>query len=264
MARKMILVSEKEFETIKQCKKSPSSSILQEVKRPNDGQLVKTYMGMEQMINNPLLSNQERVAKHVDDMNELTALKEKIVGGNESRKMSEVGESETIGNDTVNMLPPTLQKHGRQLMNRLSSRSDLISWTPSGEVKIRGKRVLGSNVADLVGDVVRNRKQVSPMRKDFLKVLAEMNVAEEFVKNKQALSEYRKIKNGSMRPPGIPNEIAGIVGNGMDGEGWYDDVENSTASTTAATLKGKRRKELKRVGNKKPRKIKISWPNLYK
>lgn len=210
------------------------------------------------MINNPLLSNQERVAKHVDDMNELTVLKEKIVGGNESRKMTDVSESETIGNDTVNMLPPTLQKHGRQLMSRLSSRSDLISWTPSGEVKIRGKRVLGSNVADLVGDVVRNRKQASPMRKDFLKVLAEMNVAEEFVKNKQALSEYRKIKNGSTRPPGIPNEIAGIVENGMDGEGWGDDA------TTAATLKGKRGKELKRLGNKKPRKIKISWPNLYK
>ena len=272
MAKKMILVPEKDFEDMKQCNQSSTttSSILKNVKSPNEVQLVKTFTGMEKTMNNPFLTKEEKMGKHINEMNEFTALKKKIVEGSNDMVKKETPSEQRIDQDTVNMLPPTLQRHGRQLLSKLASRPDLFSWSPSGEVKIKGKRVLGSNVGDLIGDIIRNRKQVNPARKDFLRVLADMNVAEEFVKNKQALMQYRKMK-GSTRPPGIPEpnglsiEESNVFDNDNDNnDGWEDDDDDDdSVPNNPIRVKRKAEKELKRLGKKGIRKKKIDWPNLY-
>ena len=53
--------------------------------------------------------------------------------------------------------------------------------------------MVGSNLVDLVGDVLRNRKTVyPPMYSDaFLQLLADINVPEEFIWNKSRLPEFR-------------------------------------------------------------------------
>ena len=74
---------------------------------------------------------------------------------------------------------------------------DLVSWSPNGNVKIRGQNLRGVNIVDLVGDVVRAKpsKSMPPQREQFLNVLAQANIPEALIKNRLALEHYRAIKN---------------------------------------------------------------------
>ena len=79
--------------------------------------------------------------------------------------------------------------------------NNVVSWTPQGDVSIRGQRLRGVNIVDLVGDVVRTTpsKSMPPQREQFLNALAEANVPETLVKNRMALEHYRAIKNDGVR-----------------------------------------------------------------
>ena len=68
-------------------------------------------------------------------------------------------------------------------------------------MSIRGQRLRGVNIVDLVGDVVRTTpsKSMPPQREQFLNALAEANVPETLVKNRMALEHYRAIKNDGVR-----------------------------------------------------------------
>ena len=63
---------------------------------------------------------------------------------------------------------------------------------------MEGKLLPGSNISDLVSDVMRTRKQVAALRSSFLDVLARANVPDEFVRNKTALAQFRKVKSGDV------------------------------------------------------------------
>ena len=79
--------------------------------------------------------------------------------------------------------------------------NNVVSWTPQGDVSIRGQRLRGVNIVDLVGDVVCTTpsKSMPPQREQFLNALAEANVPETLVKNRMALEHYRAIKNDGVR-----------------------------------------------------------------
>ena len=68
-------------------------------------------------------------------------------------------------------------------------------------MSIRGQRLRGVNIVDLVGDVVRTApsKSMPPQREQFLNALAQVNVPETLVKNRMALEHYRAIKNDGAR-----------------------------------------------------------------
>ena len=69
-------------------------------------------------------------------------------------------------------------------------------------MSIRGKRLRGLNIVDLVGDVVRTTpsKSMPPQREQFLNALAQANIPKTLVKNRMALEHYRVIKNDGARP----------------------------------------------------------------
>ena len=117
-----------------------------------------------------------------------------------------VTDSDAIVTEAIELLPSAQRERGRQLFQRLRKRKDLISWNDKGEVTIEGKLLPGSNIGDLVSDVMRTRKQVAPLRSSFLNVLSKANIPDEFVRNKTALTQFRKAKSGdvSPRPPGLP------------------------------------------------------------
>ena len=107
-----------------------------------------------------------------------------------------------------------MKKTAGQLLQRLAKHRDIIEWDDKGVVKIRGKTMSGSHIGDLIGDILRTRKTVNPLRGTFLNALAEANIPDEFVRNKDALNEYRNIKIGSrqmMRPPGLPEKLIRMV-----------------------------------------------------
>lgn len=241
MVKTLVLVPEAQFRRLQQCEQRSASTILSDVKHPNERELVKTYTDMERVIQDPQRSEQEKVAEHVDAMNDFTVLRDRVSGRREPAKEITKPAGDVAVDEAIDIMPPTLQRQARQLLQRLSSRNDLISWMPSGEVTIGGKRLVGSNIGDMVGDVLRSRKTSAPMRDRFLNVLAEANVPDEFVRNRQALSRYRKIKGGGGRtanhPPGLPDAVEVQIDDG-DQE-WEDIPEAPKKAKTSLTTRKK-------------------------
>ena len=90
-------------------------------------------------------------------------------------------------NSLVDALPKTFQNSAKHLVKELERYPQNISWNADNkEVIIDGKTLPGSNIVDLIGDVLRNRKTVpSPLHADtFLKLLANLNIPDELVRNK--------------------------------------------------------------------------------
>ena len=83
-------------------------------------------------------------------------------------------------------------------MKELEKHPNIIQWNPvNSEVSVEGKTLKGSNIGDLIGHVMRSRKTVkAPVHGDtFLKILANLNVPEEFVKNKYQIPKFRSYKH---------------------------------------------------------------------
>ena len=109
-------------------------------------------------------------------------------------------KDDDIDSDVVDALPNNQKVNAKKLIRLLRSH-DIVSWTPQGDVSIRGKRLRGVNIVDLVGDVVRTTpsRSMPPQREQFLNALTEANVPETLVKNRMALEHYRAIKNDGAR-----------------------------------------------------------------
>ena len=82
----------------------------------------------------------------------------------------------------------------------------------------------GTNIVDLVGDVLRSPrslKNVAPQHNQFLAALADANIPETVIKNNAALKRYRAIKSGE-----------GTVPTSRDNE---DELNDSTDSHTISS-----------------------------
>ena len=129
----------------------------------------------------------------------------------------------TVHNVLSNSFPKTLQSQANNLLTILKSKPEKISWDPdTSEVTIQGRKLNGSNIVDLVGDIMRKRKVRPPeYANEFLHALAKLNVPEELIRNTDRISAFRSYKRtddnvpvpvnvGSKRKrmfiPGIPNE----------------------------------------------------------
>ena len=95
----------------------------------------------------------------------------------------------------VDVLPTSQKGNAQKLLRLLRAHGDeVVSWTRNGEVSIHGQRLRGTNIVDLIGDVVRSSpsKAIALQRERFLSVLVEANVHETLVKNKTALERNAK------------------------------------------------------------------------
>jgi hypothetical protein len=97
-------------------------------------------------------------------------------------------------------IPRTLRPPADALMGELEKYPEKIAWDRnSREVTINGRLLRGSNIVDLVGNVIRSRKneKVPLHANEFLQTLAQLNVPEEFIKNKHQINKFRSLKGGS-------------------------------------------------------------------
>ena len=68
------------------------------------------------------------------------------------------------------------------ILNRLKAYPNVISWDKTGQVKLDGKDVQGSNISDLLSDAVRSRKNFNPVGpKEFFRVLSTVNMPRDLV-----------------------------------------------------------------------------------
>ena len=165
-------------------------------------------------------------------------------------------EEEEASENFFNSLPSTFRSPAKVLMDKLRKHPETIKWNPTThEVSVQGRTLRGSNIIDLIGHVLRSRKSAqAPVHGNaFLKVLADLNVPEELVKNKYQISRFRSYKH-----------IAG--GRGELGE---EEEEEEPLFHERQVLKAKRQLAgmkrysdgVKRVPAKKKRKVK--WWSIY-
>jgi hypothetical protein len=70
-------------------------------------------------------------------------------------------KQDLIDDDIVESVPKTMKAKAQLLLKKMKSSLD-ISWNEKGELKYKGETVQGSNVVDLVNDVLRKRKYFNP------------------------------------------------------------------------------------------------------
>ena len=93
------------------------------------------------------------------------------------------------------MIPKTMRPRATTLLNRLKARPDVITWDKTGQVKIKGKTIPGSNISDLVSDAMRSRKNFNPVgSKEFFEALSKLNVPRDLVRNQERWKQMGDVK----------------------------------------------------------------------
>ena len=92
--------------------------------------------------------------------------------------------ADQVSTEIIQSVPKTLKNRAELLMQKLKQRGDVINWNDRGELVYNGKDVRGSNMLDLVNDVLRNRKSSTPQGWEyFARGLAHMNIPNELIHN---------------------------------------------------------------------------------
>ena len=152
---------------------------------------------MSNILDDEKLTNNKKINQFNEKLNDYAIFAEKVVNINETTPVKHV-EIEPVEN-MFNAIPKTFQNNANALMSELKKHPNIIQWNPiNHEVSIKGKPLKGSNIIDLIGHVMRSRKTTkAPVHGDtFLKILAGLNMPEEFVKNKYQIAKFRAYKHG--------------------------------------------------------------------
>ena len=104
------------------------------------------------------------------------------------------GEDEETGSMSIEMIvrsiPKSMKKRAEALLAHLKEREDVITWDDMGQVLLNGVLIPRSNITDLVSDAMRPRKNFNPIGvHEFYKVLKDINVPKDIVRNEQRWSE---------------------------------------------------------------------------
>ena len=102
--------------------------------------------------------------------------------------------------DVVKTLPETLQEKGSQLVSRLKK----TMWNDRGELLHEGVAISGSNVVDLVHDLLRKRKTSDPIGwQQFASQMHAANIPMELVGNvarRQHIQKRKRIPTPTLKP----------------------------------------------------------------
>ena len=126
--------------------------------------------------------------------------------------------------DIVDTVPKTMQVKVRRLMEDLKRN---ISWTARGELIHEGVPVAGSNVVDLVNDLLRKRKTDPTGWQPFKRQLRAMNLPMELVGNvarrdyiRQATTPTTSTPGRHRRMPTTPRSGGGGAGSARRSLSW--------------------------------------------
>lgn len=88
-----------------------------------------------------------------------------------------------VEGEVIRTVPKTMRSKAANLLERIKENPDT-SWNERGEFVYRGQPVVGSNIVDLVNDMLRFRKTFNPHgRYDFARALRHSHVPQELVGN---------------------------------------------------------------------------------
>ena len=92
--------------------------------------------------------------------------------------------------DVVESIPITMRPRATALLSRLKAKPGVVTGDKTGQVKIEGETIPGSNISDLVSDAMRSRKDFNPTgSKEFFQALSKLNVPKDLVRNQNRWKE---------------------------------------------------------------------------
>ena len=101
----------------------------------------------------------------------------------------------------VRSIPKSMKKRAEALLAHLKEREDVITWDDMGQVLIDGVLIPRSNITDLVSDAMRSRKNFNPIGvHEFYKVLKDINIPKDIVRNEQRWSEAKTEEKKKKKP----------------------------------------------------------------
>ena len=93
----------------------------------------------------------------------------------------ETETKDAIEEEILESVPKTMKTKAELLVRKMKA-DPSISWSEKGELKYKGETVRGSNVVDLVNDVLRKRKYFNPQGwETFGEALREANVPQDLI-----------------------------------------------------------------------------------
>ena len=87
--------------------------------------------------------------------------------------------------DLMHTVPKTMQRKAKALLERIKSHPDM-SWNDRGEFVYQNQTVSGSNMVDLINDMLRHRRSFQPRGwQDFARALRQTNVPQDMIGHRE-------------------------------------------------------------------------------
>ena len=157
-AWKMALVDPRLLETLRTPKQSPSYLTLRDLDAEMTSILDRPDIDVSEKVrlyNQTLLRYNDMTKTHANKPTRVVVVIDEKVGNEDNNDE----ENDTLS-ETVATMPRSLQLKARMLKARLKK---MVDWNDRGELLHEGVAIPGSNITDLVHDLVRIRKTFEPV-----------------------------------------------------------------------------------------------------
>ena len=117
--------------------------------------------------------------------------------GNEDKMDTSIHHKDIIETELIESLPRSLKVKGKLLLQRLKANN--VTWNSAGELIVENTKYDGTNIIDIVNDVMCNRKYSAPFGwQIFAEQLKKLNVPQEMIVNKTRWNYILKHKDSSL------------------------------------------------------------------
>ena len=230
--KKFVIIPEEKHRASMNAVQESNREILQSIQQPVQREMLRRYQTAQGILRDDSKQVDRKMSEYQEAMNDFALLRDRIgrsqhfkqpkmvkkessndaARENDDKEMKldeAIKKDDDVDMESVSLLPTNVQNNAKKLMKYLRDRSN-ITWKKGGEVSIDGVPLRGTNITDLVSDVVHRTKLYSSSNlKPFLNAMVEANIPETLVKNKTVLENYRAIKNDALTTamPPIKEEL---------------------------------------------------------
>jgi hypothetical protein len=218
MIKKMALVDLKTLESLREKQQQPKQQPSPPLTPGEEARakLSELDAQLQDVLNQRGLSDEEKFVQYstvLDRFNRVrkaaidTPLNVRVHPSNIINQIQEQNIPLTIEKSIIDSVPVSYQNRAKSLIGRIKD-IDNLSVNRRGELLVDGSAVNGANIVDLVGDLLRKKKDFNPAGwEEFSKLLIRENIPETLVGNKDRLRFMQQIKQ---RNQGIEQQIESL------------------------------------------------------
>lgn len=181
--RKMAIVPFKLWEDMKRWKEEQ----IQKPRLPPDPEVSATanlQNDLSSVMSNNEISESEKSQLFGETLHKFKTAHKKALKEPSVSLSQPVLQPKKIDQHIIDSVPSTMKRKAQLLLSMLQENKN-IAWDDDGTVKMYGKPIPGSNIIDLVNDVIRHRKGIEPTGwQAFAQGLRELNIPQDVVGNR--------------------------------------------------------------------------------